>query len=227
LKVGASLADQLVAAIDGTSTSLAIALGANLGDPLATLVAVRPLLERIVAETVRAAGLPADPLRSSWSPLFRTAPVGGPPGQPTYLNAVLVAAPVGPGASLNGLDPLLLLEQLQILEHRFGRQRHERWGPRHLDLDLLWCGAVHCRTPGLELPHPRLLERGFVLAPLAAIDPGLIPPGGSTPAAKLLAALLLQPGETAPAALPGRSGWPEHRPDWGPNADPDAAPAAP
>ena len=225
--MGASLADQHLAGSDGTSCSLAIALGANLGDPLATLVAVRPLLERIVAETVRAAGLPADHLRCHWSPLFRTAPVGGPPAQPPYLNAVLVAATAGPRSPLGGVDPLALLERLQALELRFGRERHERWGPRHLDLDLLWCGAVHCRTPGLELPHPRLLERGFVLAPLAAIDPGLIPAGASTPAAKLLAALLLQPGETAPAALPGRSGWPEHRPDWGPNADPHGAPAAP
>ena len=225
--MGASLADQLLAGSDGTSSSLAIALGANLGDPLATLLAVRPLLERIVAETVQAAGLPADHLRCRWSPLFRTAPVGGPPAQPPYLNAVLVAAPADPRSPLGGLDPLAMLGRLQALEHRFGRQRHERWGPRHLDLDLLWCGQVQCRTPGLELPHPRLLERVFVLAPLAAIDPGLIPPGSATPAAPLLAALLGRPGEIPPMALPGRSGWPEQRPDCRDQADPHGAPAAP
>ena len=225
--MGASLADQLLAGSDGPSGSLAIALGANLGDPLTTLVAVRPLLARVVGASTRAAGLPADHLRCRWSPLFRTAPVGGPPAQPPYLNAVLVAAPADPRSPLDGLDPLALLGGLQALELRFGRQRLQRWGPRHLDLDLLWCGQAHCRTPGLQLPHPRLLERGFVLAPLAAIDPGLIPPGAAIPAAKLLAGLLLQPSETPPVALPGRSGWPEHRPDWGPNSDPHGAPAAP
>ena len=227
--MGGSLADQRWAAGQPPQGSLAIALGANLGDPSATLVEVRPLLVRTLAEVFAAAALaPArGPLHCRWSPLFRTAPVGGPAGQPTYLNAVLLATLPGPGGAPNGLDPLLLLERLQSLEHRFGRQRRERWGPRHLDLDLLWCGELRRRTSRLELPHPRLLERGFVLAPLAAIDPQLRPPGAALPAARLLADLLARPGEAPPIPLPGRSGWPEQRPDWSLTADPHGAPAAP
>ncbi|MGB7565245.1 MAG: 2-amino-4-hydroxy-6-hydroxymethyldihydropteridine diphosphokinase, partial [Prochlorococcaceae cyanobacterium] len=147
--VSASLADQ----------TLAIGLGANLGDPLATLLALRPLLEQRLEHLL-------GPLRCRWSPLFRTAPVGGPPGQPAYLNAALVASlPPGGGATAEGTpgrpDPQALLAELLALERRFGRVRRERWGPRHLDLDLLWCGPQRLRRAELELPHPRLLERAF------------------------------------------------------------------
>jgi 2-amino-4-hydroxy-6-hydroxymethyldihydropteridine diphosphokinase len=173
---------------------LAIGLGANLGDPLRTLIAVRPLLEGALA---------CGPLRLRWSPLFRTAPVGGPPGQPPYLNAVLLAEPRRPA------DPLALLTVLQRLETRFGRQRRERWGPRSLDLDLLWSGAVEVDTPELTLPHPRLLERGFVLAPLAALDPGRILAGAAAPVDALLAQLLARPGESPPERLDAQPGWPE------------------
>ncbi len=167
--MGASLADQ---------PSLAIALGANLpspaGDPLATLKAVRPLLGGLLRElggTVH------------WSPLFRTAPVGGPPGQPDYLNAVVLLRPVRAGSLAEAME---LLVALQGLEQRFARQRLERWGPRSLDLDLLWWGDLVGTGEQLELPHPRLQERRFVLAPLAAIDPALVPPGASRPVAELL-----------------------------------------
>ncbi|MCT0200058.1 2-amino-4-hydroxy-6-hydroxymethyldihydropteridine diphosphokinase [Synechococcus sp. CS-1325] len=195
--------------------SLAIALGANLGDPLTTLLAVRPLLAASLAATAEAAGLAADRLHCRWSPLFRTAPVGGPPGQPPYLNAALVAtAEHHPSASLNRLDPRDLLQRLQALERRFGRVRVEHWGPRHLDLDLLWCGEARQRSAELSLPHPLLQQRSFVLAPLAAIDPALVPQGARASASLLLATLLNRPGEVPPEALPGRSGWPEQRPDW-------------
>ena len=189
-------------------TSLAIALGANLGDPAASFAAVRPLL---------AAALEAwagTPLQLRWSPRFRTAPVGGPPGQPTYLNAALLVRPgagVEPEASWP--DPAALLGRLQQLEAQFGRERREHWGPRRLDLDLLWCGAITCRSRELVLPHPRLRERAFVLAPLAAIDPDLpLPPaatGLTVSAADALAALPLRPGEQPPLALAGGPGWPE------------------
>jgi 2-amino-4-hydroxy-6-hydroxymethyldihydropteridine diphosphokinase len=180
---------------------LAIALGANLGDPDATLRAVRPLLERELA----AAGVHVGPLGFAWSPRFRTAPVGGPPGQPTYLNAALVVSdPLAPLPS-----PLELLRRLLALERRFGRVRRERWGPRHLDLDLLWCGPAVHRTQELELPHPRLLERSFVLAPLAAITPGLIPPGAVEECLPLLERLLALPGAEVPQRLPPQPGWPE------------------
>jgi len=198
--VGASLADQLLAVGIARPASLAIGLGANLGDPLAALLAVRPLL---------AASLAASQLRCRWSPLFRTAAVGGPPGQPPYCNAALLATAGPSPAALNRLDPFALLERLQTLETRFGRVRSERWGPRHLDLDLLWCGEAHLQTPELTLPHPLLQERSFVLAPLAAIDPALLPPGARASVSLLLAGRLNHPGEQAPEALPGRRGWPE------------------
>ncbi len=198
---------------------LAIALGANLGDPAATLTAVRPLLGReLEFWTAVPAGSPAPTtpasLRLRWSPLFRTAPVGGPPDQPSFVNAALLVerAPGGGGWPDPPAwpDPLPLLARLQNLEARFGRQRLVPWGPRSLDLDLLWCGAATVATPRLELPHPRLRQRAFVLAPLAAIEPRLVPPGGGAGAAALLEQLLARPaGEPPPVPLPARSGWPE------------------
>ncbi|MEB3322460.1 MAG: 2-amino-4-hydroxy-6-hydroxymethyldihydropteridine diphosphokinase [Synechococcaceae cyanobacterium] len=183
-------------------SGVAVALGANLGDPAATLLAVRPRLEEAVAEWWPGAA-------GRWSPRFRTAPVGGPPGQPPYLNAVALftAAPPPPA------DPLPLLHRLQALERRFGRRRRIRWGPRRLDLDLLWCGE-QCRSgPELQLPHPRLVGRCFVLAPLAAIDPALVPPGQAEvpprPCGALLASLQRGGPEPPPLRLPPAPGWPE------------------
>ena len=213
----ASLADQPWA------TSLAIALGANLGDPQATLEAVRPLLQALLEGLLEERGPQPDdqrrPIRLSWSPLFRTEPVGGPPGQPAYLNGVLLVE----GVAALEPRPLELLQGLQALEAQFGRQRLEAWGPRTLDLDLLWWGDQVVQAPELELPHPRLQQRSFVLAPLAAIDPLLVPPGPGAAGARgpgpspspsqdcgaLLAALLPRLREAAPQRLPGRAGWPE------------------
>ncbi len=191
-----------------SASSLAIAIGANLGDPVATFTAVRP---RLVAE-LRAWA--AAPLQLGWSPRFRTQPVGGPPGQPPYLNAVLLARlAAAPVPAVCWPDPLALLERLLRLEAAFGRERRERWGPRRLDLDLLWCGPFTCRTPELELPHPRLGERAFVLAPLAAIDPDLslplAPAGIPLTASAALAALPRAALVPPPQVLPGTTGWPE------------------
>ncbi len=192
--MGASLADQARA-------SLAIGLGANLpspaGAPRSTLLAVRPLLEQVLSElggTVR------------WSPLFLTAPVGGPPGQPDFLNAVVLVSPVRPGTPERAIQ---LLQELHQLEQRFARQRLVRWGPRSLDLDLLWWGELACRGERLELPHPRLLERPFVLAPLAAIDGALTPPGAGVSAIDQLRRLALSSAPPAPEPLAGCPGWPE------------------
>ena len=207
---------------DGAKPAVAIALGANLGDPAATLIVVRPLLASACRSWWQAnqAAAPACQLR--WSPLFRTAPVGGPAGQPPYLNAAVVLMLAGPGLGWGepagraggwGEAAAALLERLQALERQFGRLRRERWGPRSLDLDLLWCGPDPVERPGLSLPHPRLQERSFVLAPLAAIDPGLRPPGPTAvqapPVAEQLQALLPQLEEPAPERLGGRGGWPE------------------
>ena len=127
-----------------------IALGANLGDPPATLRWARGQLGPLGEVTAA-------------SRLYRTAPVGGPPGQPDYLNAALALS--------TDLAPPDLLAGLLDVERRAGRVRAARWGPRALDLDLLAYGGLTLRAPGLELPHPRLLERAFVLAPLSEIAP--------------------------------------------------------
>ncbi|WP_369699361.1 2-amino-4-hydroxy-6-hydroxymethyldihydropteridine diphosphokinase [Cyanobium sp. PCC 7001] len=167
-------------------------MGANLADPIATLLAVRPRL----AEVLRAwaAGgercAEAPPLR--WSPLFRTAPVGGPPGQPPYVNAVVLTE------GTTGADPMALLLALQSLEAAFGRQRLVRWGPRSLDLDLLWCDGHRRESAALWLPHPRWRQRAFVRTPLAALAPERV---AALPA--------LESAEPAPERLPPRPGWPE------------------
>lgn len=187
--------------VESGSDTLAVALGANLGDPASTLVAVRPQLAALLRPLGEA------PPRLLWSPLFRTAPVGGPPDQPDYLNAVVLLEGLRPDS-----DPLALLHELQQLERRFGRERRERWGPRLLDLDLLWCGDCICRQGELELPHPRLAERAFVLAPLVALDPALVPPLPDQPprsCGERLADLLAAGVEPPPERLPPRLGWPE------------------
>jgi 2-amino-4-hydroxy-6-hydroxymethyldihydropteridine diphosphokinase len=97
------------------------------------------------------------------SSLYRTQPLG-PDGQPDYINAV--------AAITTGLSAQALLEALQALENRHGRVRTDvRWGPRTLDLDLLLYGNTKIDTPGLQVPHPRMTERAFVLVPLAEIAP--------------------------------------------------------
>ena len=142
---------------------LAVALGANrpsaVGWPRDTLKAVRPLLE---ADLTAWAGLPP---RCRWSALLETAPVG-PVEQPRYLNAVVLVdgLPVEPTETA----ALQLLDRLHQLERMFGRDRvlEQRWGPRTLDLDLLFWGEWRMDSPQLVLPHPRLHLRCFVMEPL-------------------------------------------------------------
>ena len=159
--MSASLADQ--------PQSLAIALGANLpsaaGVPRQTLITVRPQLEQLLISWGRAASAE---MRCSWSPLLETAPVGGPPGQPLYCNAVVLCAGVQRSTSMAAA--LQLLTELHQLERRFGRDRDQElpWGPRTLDLDLLFWGEWRLDHPQLVLPHPRLHLRQFVLEPLLA-----------------------------------------------------------
>ncbi|ULH14991.1 2-amino-4-hydroxy-6-hydroxymethyldihydropteridine diphosphokinase [Deinococcus sp. KNUC1210] len=127
-----------------------IALGANLGDPLAALRAARTALEQFGNVTA-----------TSW--LYRTRAVGGPPGQPDYLNAAL--------SLRTDLAAEALMDALLGTEQSSGRVRLERWGPRVLDLDLIGYADRVLNTPHLTLPHPRAFERGFVLAPLNDIAP--------------------------------------------------------
>ncbi|MEO6408694.1 MAG: 2-amino-4-hydroxy-6-hydroxymethyldihydropteridine diphosphokinase [Burkholderiaceae bacterium] len=133
-----------------------VALGANLGDPAATLrAAIDKLAALPKSELVRCSGL------------YRSAPLDAP--GPDYLNAVLCLR--------TELEPHVLLAQMQRIEHAHGRARGARNAPRTLDLDLLMHGAVRLDTPELTLPHPRLHRRAFVLAPLAEIAPDCEVPG--------------------------------------------------
>src|SRR5262249_9763271 len=102
------------------------------------------------------------------SSIYETEPVGGPPDQPDFLNAVVEVE--------TDLSPEELLDELQAIERELGRVRGERHGPRTLDLDLLLYGNVVQDQPGLTLPHPRMHERGFVLEPLAEIAPDAVHP---------------------------------------------------
>jgi len=88
------------------------------------------------------------------------------PGQPRYTNAV---------AGLDtSLEPLALLDALQAIENDQGRERHERWGPRTLDLDILVFGDRLIEEPRLQVPHYHMHARAFVLYPLAELSPGLV-----------------------------------------------------
>ncbi|HEX4816283.1 MAG TPA: 2-amino-4-hydroxy-6-hydroxymethyldihydropteridine diphosphokinase [Nonomuraea sp.] len=137
-----------------------LALGSNLGNRFQILQgAVDALFDAPGLEFVKA------------SPVYETAPVGGPPGQDPYLNAVVVADTT--------LDPRTLLERALSVENAFGRERAERWGPRTLDVDLIVVGSAVCDDPELTLPHPRVHERAFVLVPWSEVDPeGAIPGRG-------------------------------------------------
>ena len=162
-------------------STLAIGLGANLpgpaGTPRATLECVRPQLERLLINWLQG----NKDLQVSWSPLYRTRPVGGPPDQPVFVNAVLVVR----GYELQKLVPdeetaLALLDRLQTLERLHGRTHGTdaaRWGPRSLDLDILFWNTLQIQHRRLVLPHPRLHLRAFVLAPLAAalVGPNEVP----------------------------------------------------
>jgi len=100
------------------------------------------------------------------SPVYETDPVGGPPGQEPYLNLVV--------ALETDRSPRELLGWAQRLEAGAGRVREERWGPRTLDVDVLLVGSLCVDEPDLVVPHPRMWERRFVLAPLADLAAGSV-----------------------------------------------------
>lgn len=139
-----------------------VGIGANLGDPEAQ---VRESFSRLACE------LPQTRLTGR-SRLFRNPPMG-PQDQPDYVNAV---------ARLHTrLEPLALLEGLQAIECACGRERDgTRWGPRLLDLDLLLFADQVLDLPGLQVPHPRIAERDFVILPLLELASGLQVPGVGT-----------------------------------------------
>lgn len=137
--------------------AVVLALGSNLGDRLANL-------QGGVDALCTGPGL----FDVGVSPVYETAPVGG-PAQPDYLNAVLIAATT--------LSPQEVLHRAQEAERSLGRVREEHWGPRTLDVDVIVYGTEVSDDPELTLPHPRAHERAFVLAPWYDVQPGAVIPG--------------------------------------------------
>ncbi|MGH7171164.1 MAG: 2-amino-4-hydroxy-6-hydroxymethyldihydropteridine diphosphokinase [Gemmataceae bacterium] len=148
-----------------------VALGGNLGDR-------DDYLRRALTALCQGEGVEVRRL----SPIYETKPLGGPPGQGPYLNAVAELWTV--------LDPHDLLARLLAIEQQLGRLRQEKQGPRTIDLDLLLHGDTVIADDRLTLPHPRMHERLFVLQPLAQLAPGLIHPLLERGIADLLADLL-------------------------------------
>ncbi len=148
-----------------------LALGSNLGDRLAFLQGAVTALEE--TSGVEVTGV---------SRVYETAPVGGPEQGP-YLNAVV--------ALRTHLGPAELLAVAHRVEDRAGRVRAGRWGARTLDVDVLLVGDEQVDTPVLTVPHPRLCQRGFVLAPLADVAPDLVSaPAGGWPGVEPTGAVL-------------------------------------
>jgi 2-amino-4-hydroxy-6-hydroxymethyldihydropteridine diphosphokinase len=158
-----------------------IAFGSNLGDRRATLAG---------AYAAMAAHPEIKPLQPSR--LYETAPVGGPDGQGRFLNTVLKIETT--------LAPDALLDACMAIEQLFKRERVIRWDARTLDLDVLLYGSRVVATPRLEVPHPRLHERRFVLVPLADVAADMIHPRLNRTIADLLAALPVEPGDVYPIA---------------------------
>lgn len=143
-------------------------MGANVGETRATFDhAVKSL-----------AALPGATLRAV-SPLYRSTPVGG-VAQADFINAVVaLEAPAGPDPETGAAALFFALKQIEVA---LGRQTRERWGPREIDLDLLLFGDQQINRPAdpwLVIPHPEMINRLFVLAPLADLAPDLRPPGWS------------------------------------------------
>jgi 2-amino-4-hydroxy-6-hydroxymethyldihydropteridine diphosphokinase len=131
-----------------------IGVGSNLEDPRAQVLAA---IERL--------GHMPHTRRVLVSGLYRSRPFG-PVAQPDFVNAV--------AGLLTQLEPPALLKELKAIESSMGRpKRHERWGPRIIDLDILAFGTERCEEPELTLPHPGIVERNFVLYPLSEIAPDL------------------------------------------------------
>ena len=146
---------------------LYLALGTNLGDRFANLQAAIAALPPAIRLLDR-------------SPVYETPPWGL-TDQPDFLNMVLKCE--------TPLAPLALLAYIKHLETELGRLPAVRWGPRLIDLDILFYDGLTLATPELTIPHPRLHERAFVLVPLADLEPGLIHPVLGKSVRQLLAAV--------------------------------------
>ena len=130
-----------------------LGLGGNIGDPASAMAAALRILDEDARTQVVAV-----------SSLYRTPPWGK-TDQPDFLNAAAEIA--------TGHAPRALLALCLDAERALKRERRERWGPRIVDIDILVFGERHIHEAGLDIPHPRMLERAFVLVPLAEIAPEL------------------------------------------------------
>jgi 2-amino-4-hydroxy-6-hydroxymethyldihydropteridine diphosphokinase len=160
-----------------------LALGSNLGDRMANL-------QGAVDAVTGAAGISF----LAVSPVYRTAPVGG-PDQPDFLNAVLLVTAAVPARALLGVA--------QAAEEAAHRVRAQRWGPRTLDVDVITYGDTVSDDPVLTLPHPRAHQRAFVLVPWHDVEPGAVLPARG-PVAGLLAVVAAASGEAPPRRAPGQ-----------------------
>ena len=163
---------------------LVISIGANipgiLGDPIRTISAIRPLIEKSIIEWNIDLNLPKieaqnidKSLSFKWAPLFETDPLGGPIDQPKFINTVLLVEGKGfASVKPNEKAAIYLMKKFLELEKISGRERENTdifWGPRSLDIDFISWGDLQINTETLILPHPRLIERNFVLTPLTEI----------------------------------------------------------
>ncbi len=135
-------------------TPIGLGLGSNLGDPPA-------MIDRALRSLAAGGHVRVDRVSS----LYRTKP-WGPVAQPDFANACALAA--------TDLAPSALLAEIKAIEAVLGREGGERWGPRAIDIDILFYGEATCDLPDLVIPHASLFERGFVLVPLAEIAPDLV-----------------------------------------------------
>ncbi len=149
-----------------------IAFGGNLGNCCDNFIVARQQFDQAGVVVVAS------------SPLYKTKPVGGPAGQPDYLNAVVQVETT--------CSALQLLELCLRIEDNAGREREQRWGARTLDLDLLLYDNLVCDLAHLVVPHPRLHQRQFVLEPLCVLAGGQIHPTLHSSFAELLQQLLVQ-----------------------------------
>lgn len=150
--------------VDGDNYEIAyLGLGSNLGNR-------EENMKKAVASLDTTAGIEVERL-SSW---YETAPVGK-TNQGWFLNSVARIKTTMPAREL--------LRAVLAVEQHLGRVRRERWGPRTIDIDILLYDDINVKEPDLEIPHPRMLERAFVLIPLAEIAPDLILPDGRRAAA--------------------------------------------
>jgi len=148
-------------------TQLFLSLGGNLGNTREIFEGAYPLIEKKIGKI------------SVYSSIYQTQ-AWGPIPQDDFLNQVLLVSTT--------LNPQACLTEMLAIEKKFGRERKERWGPRTLDLDLLYYGDLIIAEADLVVPHPRIAERKFILTPLAEIAPLYVDPvSGLTANAMLMA----------------------------------------